>query len=94
MCGKLNVSLYGTRDAARNWEDEYTRTLEKAGYKSGKASPCVFHCKLTGGRIVVHGDDFTILADQQVIRRVQQVLEEKLNLRSSLEASLDLSRVT
>ena len=27
MCGKLNYTLYGTRDAAQSWEKEYTRTL-------------------------------------------------------------------
>ena len=27
ICGKLNVSLYGTRDAARNSEDAYAGTL-------------------------------------------------------------------
>ena len=27
MCGKLNYTLYGTRDAAHNWEKEYTATL-------------------------------------------------------------------
>lgn len=35
MCGKLQVSLYGTRDAARNWEEEYTSTLE--GWGSDRA---------------------------------------------------------
>ena len=23
MCGRLNKSMYGTRDAAQNWEEEY-----------------------------------------------------------------------
>ena len=33
VCGRLNKSLYGTRDAAQNWEH---------AYKSGVASPCIF----------------------------------------------------
>ena len=24
LCGKLNYSMYGTRDAAQNWHEEYT----------------------------------------------------------------------
>jgi hypothetical protein len=32
MCGKLNYTLYGTRDAAQNWEIEYTRTLQEMGF--------------------------------------------------------------
>ena len=27
MCGRLNYSMYGTRDAAANWSDEYTQRL-------------------------------------------------------------------
>ena len=28
MCGLLRYSLYGTRDAAQNWEEELASTLE------------------------------------------------------------------
>ncbi len=30
--GKLNVSLYGTRDAAQNWAVEYTTFLNSLGF--------------------------------------------------------------
>ena len=42
MCGKLVKSMYGTRDAARNWEMEYTGFMRDAGFKQGIASPCAF----------------------------------------------------
>ena len=29
MCGKLNRAMYGTRDAAQNWEYEYCDSIEK-----------------------------------------------------------------
>ena len=35
MVGRLNLSLYGTRDAAQNWTREYTEFLERIGYRSG-----------------------------------------------------------
>ncbi len=44
-CGKLNKSMYGTRDAAQNWEEEYTSVLVGIGFRRGKASPCVFSTK-------------------------------------------------
>ena len=81
MCRRLNVSLYGTRDAARNWEEEYTRTLVRAGYKPGKASPCVFYNAGTDSRVVVHGDDFTLLADQAEIDRVCKILRERYEIK-------------
>ncbi|MDP7559816.1 MAG: reverse transcriptase domain-containing protein, partial [Planctomycetota bacterium] len=41
-CGKLKVSMYGTRDAALNWATEYGDTLKAAGFKQGVSSPCIF----------------------------------------------------
>ena len=58
MCGKLKFSLYGTRDAAQNWEREYTDCLAQLGFVRGKTSPCTFYSKELDARIVVHGDDF------------------------------------
>ena len=61
MCGRLNVSMYGTRDAAANWEDQYANHLIANGFIQGKSSPCVFHHPTRKVRCVVHGDDFTFL---------------------------------
>ena len=33
--------MYDTRDAAQNWEVEYTRFMKDAGFRQGRASPCV-----------------------------------------------------
>ena len=30
--GKLNLSLYGTRDAAKNWAKKFTEVMESAGF--------------------------------------------------------------
>ena len=42
MCGRLNVSMYGTRDAAANWEEKYSQHLIDNGFERGASSPCVF----------------------------------------------------
>ena len=59
MVGKLNLSLYGTRDAAQNWAKEYTRFLRECGFKSGLASPCSFQHRRRELMLTVHGDDLT-----------------------------------
>ena len=41
---KLNLSLYGTRDAAQNWTEEYTRKLLELGFVADLATPCNFVC--------------------------------------------------
>ena len=59
MCGMLKKSLYGTRDAASNWTDEYTRVLiDKLKFVKGESSPCSFHHPTRNIKVVVHGDDF------------------------------------
>ena len=35
VVGKLMVSMYGMRDAAQNWAEEYSATLLKADYIRG-----------------------------------------------------------
>ena len=59
-CGRLVKAMYGTRDAAPNWEMEYTEMLREAGFRQGVFSPCVFYREEKGLRVIGHGDDFTI----------------------------------
>ena len=42
-CSRLLTSLYGTRDAARNWEVEYPRFRESIGFVRGTSTPCAFY---------------------------------------------------
>ena len=35
LCAELKQSMYGTRDAAHNWEREYAATLRSAGFVQG-----------------------------------------------------------
>ena len=59
MNGKLNLSLYGTRDAAQNLQKEYIGCMRSIGFQVGKASPSkCYHSKLNIS-CTVHGDDFT-----------------------------------
>ena len=37
---KLNLSLYGTRDAAMNWADCYTKFLLSRGFAMGRGCTC------------------------------------------------------
>ena len=40
--GLVEMSLYGTRDAAKNWAAAYTDFLRSIGFTVGRASPCNF----------------------------------------------------
>ena len=55
-------SLYGTRDAAQNGEEELASTLSDLTLTPGIACPCVWRGHIKGEHVVatVHGDDITI----------------------------------
>jgi len=67
MCGKLNYSMYGTRDASLNWECEYIRFMESIGFVRGLSSPCLFYHPGKDIRAVVYGDDFTLLGSEEYL---------------------------
>ena len=37
--GQLRMSLYGTRDAALNWQDEVAKELRRLGFMRGRCNP-------------------------------------------------------
>ena len=59
MCGLLRYGLYGTRDAAQNWEEELATTLSSLKLTRGSACSCVWrgHTKGEHSVATVHGDD-------------------------------------
>ena len=83
-CGKLKMSMYGTRDAALNWSLEYGDTLRAGGYVQGRSNPCLFHNKSVGVSIMVHGDDFVAVGPKQHLAATRKTLEDKYKLKVDL----------
>ena len=85
MCGKLIKAMYGTRDAAQNWECEYVEIMEGIGFRRGQSTPFIFWQKEKGIRAVIHGDDFTLLGNEGALdwfrERIQERFEVKLRGR-------------
>ncbi len=86
MCGKLEKAMYGTRDAAQNWEREYESTFTNLGFKQGRSSPCLFYHPERDIRVVVHGDDFTFMGIDSSLKWITAKLEEvyELKVRATL----------
>ena len=63
ICGKLNVSLFGTRDAARNWEEKYVEVLSGLGFVVGPSPPRLFWNEKSDLRSVIPGDDIATVGD-------------------------------
>ena len=91
-CGRLNRCLYGTRDAALQWEALYSKELISMGFMKGKASPCCFHHSEWDVRCVVHGDDFTFEGEDGGVNEVEEKLRRYSSAKS--KAGLEVVRVT
>ena len=80
MCGRLVYSLYGARGAAQNWEREYMQCFESIGFRRGNPHHVHYASKLDA-RIVVHGDDFTILAQEDTIKVVASEMAKRYKFK-------------
>ena len=69
------------RDAAQNWEAAYTEFMNEIGFDTGKASPCVFHHIERYIRVVVHGDDFTMLGSRKQLDWFKGRIESKFEIK-------------
>ena len=78
--GRLNLSLYGTRDAAMNWGAKYTDVLEKIGFVKGNASPCNFYHPTRNVSMTVHGDDFTSCGTEKDLKWVEMAIQAEFEL--------------
>ena len=76
-CAELRCTLYGMRQAAGNWEEEYSKTLTDAGFVVGGADGSTFHHEMREVRIVVHGDDFVITGMEEELKWTEDVLRKK-----------------
>ena len=79
MCGPLRYSLYGTRDAAQNWEEELASTLSGLGLTRGSACPCVWRGLIKREDVVatVHDYDITIGGQRTAVEFLVNMISKK-----------------
>ena len=73
--------MYGTRDVARGWEKEYESAFINIGFQQGKSSPCLFYHPEQDLRVVVHGDDFTIMCIDPALKWVTHEIKKVYELK-------------
>ena len=87
--GKLKRCCYGTRDAGALWEECYADILTSLGFKRGQACPTAFFNSERSIHLVVHGDDFVILADDEQLTWLEQQLGEHLEIGDTCRLGRD-----
>ena len=83
-CGTLVLSIYGTRDAASNWEDECTNKLLSWGFTRGKSSPCIFNHTKRDIQLIIHGDGFVAEGSGSAVRWLQQQMSAAYNIKHNI----------
>lgn len=82
MCGRLDFPMHGTRDAAQNWFDEYSRQLIHIGFLNGTASPCTFYHQQR--RTYVHGHDYVSTGQPEQLKWLKEQLEKQHQVKTQV----------
>ena len=80
--GHLRMSLYGTRDAAMNWQEEVAREMLKLGFQRGKYNPCLYYHRQRNLRIFLHGDDFATVGTRSEVQWFKSALEKRFEIKT------------
>eukprot|EP00973_Karenia_brevis_P087955 12199118-Karenia_brevis.AAC.1 len=81
--GHLRMSLYGTRDAAINWQEEVAREMTQWGFRRGRYNPCLYHHPRLGLKTLVHGDDFVSVGSRRSMKEFKRMLESRFEIKTT-----------
>ena len=84
MVGRLEKSLYGTRDAALNWAETCAKVLMAMGYEEGASSSCGFYHREWEFRTVVHGDDFLTEGGVKSCKKMDDALRKEFMVKMEI----------
>ena len=74
--GHLRMSLYGTRDAAMNWQEEV------AGIPAWAVQPMLYYHPQRNLRTFLHGDDFATVGTRPEVQWFKSALEKRFEIKT------------
>ena len=80
--GKLKASMYGTRDASTNWQEEVAKCMVRWGLEIGQYNPCMYYNPIRKMRCLVHGDDFVCVGEASDLRWLESQLKERFGIKA------------
>jgi len=81
MLGKLNLCLYGTRDAAKSWQDTLSAHLVSNGFVRGRGFPSLFYHPGWEVMTLVHGDDYMSSGSKEAMKWLKNILEKEYEIK-------------
>ena len=85
--GKLLASLYGTRDASANWQEEVAKRMAEWGFKTGRYNPCMFYHPARSVLCLVHGEDFVSVGADEQLSWLKNKLKGRFEIKTKLVGS-------
>ena len=87
VVGILDMSLYGTRDAAVNFQREVSKLMRNLGFEQSKFNSSLYQHKKDDVKVLVHGDDFVASGGRSKILRFQKQLATRFTIKSKVVGS-------
>ena len=84
MVGLLQMSLYGTRDAAANFQEEVRKTMSRLGFAQSRYSPSVYWHQSKDLKTLVHGDDFITSGSREHTKWFKEALESRFEIKTKV----------
>ena len=84
IVGALKQSLYGTRDAAANFQNEVKHMMAKAGFNQLKYNASLYHNPITGVRVMVHGDDFVAVGRRDKVQAFRKQVAARFTIKDKV----------
>ena len=78
---QLKKALYGTRRAAKLWQEFLATVLVGAGWRRIICVPNCYHHDELGSTTIIHGDDLLSEGTAEALDRLDQVLAEKVRIK-------------
>ena len=83
-CWRLLKSMYGTRPAARDWQQIVAEALGAVGFIPGKACPNTYHHPGRQLWTFIHGDDFCGAGEVSYLEWLRARLEEQFLIKTQV----------
>ena len=74
------ASLYGTRDASANWQEEVAKCMKEWGFVTGLYNPCMYHHPYRQILCLVHGGDFVSVGFPKTLRWLEAKLQGRFEM--------------
>ena len=72
--------MYGTREAASAWAEKVNEVMTNHGFMRSMFSPCIYVHTIRGVEVMVHGDDFISVGEEEDLVWMKGSLEEEFEL--------------